>query len=136
MLFAVDYKKESNRSNSKGYKCTCCNPVGNSFLVPVLDTVTEGDCHKSHTEKAEHTEYGEKSALYAELFIHILCVDKYTARGENSPEPEEGLSLCGFAKKRECAKLRGRVIAPEEGKCESVDKGTEESADAKDIYCF
>ena len=136
MLFAVDYEKESNRGNSKDDECARSNPMSNSLRIPVLDAVTEGESYKSHTDKAEHTKNVEEFASDAKFIIHIARIQQNTTRGEDTPEPEKGLSLSSFAKKRESTKLRCGIIAPEEGKGKSVDEGTKECAYAKGFKCL
>ena len=55
MLFYVEYEKQSNRCHGKSDKAACCDPMSESFGIPVLNAVTESEGNAHHTYKAQHT---------------------------------------------------------------------------------
>lgn len=91
-----------------------------SFRIPVLDAVAEGESYYSHAYESENTEKVEKITLHAELIVHILCINKYSSRGKNTPQPKPQLSF--LAEQRQRAELRDGIVSPEKRQCESVDK--------------
>ena len=128
MLFSFATEKQGDGSYSESNEKACCNPMCNSFGVPVLDAVTESQGDEAHADEADSAKGIEKLIFVAELIIHILCVGYYSAACKNAPEPE--VSLVVLAEKRQSAKLGSGVIAPEKRKCESVNKSEQKPDNA------
>ena len=128
MLLSLANEKQGDGSYSESNEKTCCNPMCNSFGVPVLDAVTESQGDEAHADEADSAKGIEKLVFVAELIIHILCVGYYSAACENSPEPE--VSLAVFAEKRQSAKLGSGVVTPEKRQSQAIDKSEQEPDDA------
>ena len=62
--------------------------MGNSFRVPVFDTVTEGESYNAYADEAESTENIVELAFETEFSVHILGVHNNAARYKYTPEPE------------------------------------------------
>lgn len=129
MLFNVCNKEQYNGGKGEDDENSCCNPMGNSLGIPILNAVTECQSNNAHTYKSEGAENVVKLALEAVPSVHILRVENDTARGENTPEPEVNLSV--FTEKRKSAELTCRIISPTEGENKSVHKRDNKSDNTK-----
>ena len=128
MLLSLANEKQGDGSYSESNEKACCNPMCNSFRVPVLDAVAESQGDEAHADEADSAKGIEKLVFVAELIIHILCVGYYSSACENSPEPE--VSLAVFAEKRQSAKLGSRVVTPEKRQSQAIDKSEQEPDNA------
>ena len=128
MLLSLANEKQGDGSYSESNEKACCNPMCNSFGVPVLDTVAESQGDEAHADEADSAKGIEKLVFVAELIVHILCVGYYSAACKNSPEPE--VSLAVFAEKRQSAKLGSRVVTPEKRQSQAIDKSEQEPDNA------